>query len=109
MPTGAKPPLMPTTLAIAAQLRALRALRQTTGQRMGAVAGISASQVNRVLAGKRAANTDELAGLCRSVGTSMTEVVRAAEQMVRSSATDHVDVLVEHVTGRGDEVAEQGA
>lgn len=79
MPTGKKPAPGPLSISIAAILNEeirRRGLRQTD---IAARAGMSASQLSRVLSVSKVFTIDQLDAVCRAVGVPLREVIVGAE------------------------------
>lgn len=83
MPTGKRPepgPLSRHVADVLASEIARRGLRQTD---IAAQAGMSASQLSRVLGAKKVFTIDQLDAVCRAVGIRIAEVVMIPDQRRR--------------------------
>lgn len=78
MPSGGTTQPGPLTIAVAAILN--RAFKQTSvsQKQLGAVVGISQSQMSKLLRGERVLNVDQLEDLCFALGLDIGDVVHAA-------------------------------
>ncbi|MFS0712304.1 helix-turn-helix transcriptional regulator [Microbacterium sp. 2P01SA-2] len=92
MPTGRTPEPGPLSRHVANLLAteiARRGLRQTD---VAAAAGMSASQLSRVLAAKKVFTIDQLDGVCRAVGIPLAQVVVVPGQQPSRRTRDGSDI-----------------
>lgn len=78
--------------AVAAQVRAERAVAQWTQAELARRAGINRISIIRIERGERVADTTQLARLAHAFGLSLVEFVQRAEQRVLSETTPNTEL-----------------
>lgn len=101
MPTGTQPLPSPLSQHVGRLLSEEIAARGLAQARVAVEAGISPSQLSRVLAGKKVFTLDQLDAVCSVVGADLIEIVAAADAATKSRPRPKAGELIHGQFGVG--------